>query len=240
METLHVILIECDNINSLGGSCLRDIYNIHRLLISKNTIPSNIYILTNNTTFFTKKNMINIFGNSSNNFENIINKLNNITSLYIHISGHGYQGKDVNNIELDGRCEQIVLSSGVFRDIDFNKLLVKYIPKNTKLRISVDTCHSGSFSNFSYQIINETKKITETKKNGYFTNAYSISACKDSQLDACDIGEYGGFGGGLTTHILDNNNLIEFLLGDPLKVKNNLIPILKLLNQEPVLLVDNL
>lgn len=238
MNNLCAILIECDNLNSLGGSCLRDVYNIYRLLTTNNVLPTNIYILTNNNAYFTKKNMINISKNSNIDIETVLKKIKEVDSVYIHISGHGYQGADVNHIELDNRCEQIVLSSGVFRDVDFNALLVKYIPQNMKLRVSVDTCHSGSFSNFSYQIINENKKIIETKKNGYFTNAYSISACKDSQLDACDIGDYGGFGGGLTTHILDNNNLIEFLIGDPLKVKNNLVPILKLLNQEPVLLVD--
>lgn len=239
MNNLFAILIECDNINSLGGSCLRDLHNIHRLLLSNNVLPTNIYILTNNIVYFTKKNIINIFGNSRNDFESILKKVKNLNSIFIHISGHGYQGSDDKHIELDNRCEQIVLSSGVFRDVDFNALLVKYIPQNMKIRVSVDTCHSGSFSNFSYQITNDNKKIVETKKNSYFTNAYSISACKDSQLDACDIGNYGGFGGGLTAHILDNNNLIEFLIGDPLKVKNNLVPILKLLSQEPVLLVDN-
>jgi hypothetical protein len=239
MNNLFAILIECDNLNSLGGSCLRDVYNIQRMLVSNNVLLTNIYILTNNIAYFTKKNINNISNNSKNDFENVLKKIKNTNNLYIHISGHGYQGSDDKHIELDNRCEQIVLSSGVFRDVDFNALLVKYVPQNMKLRVSVDTCHSGSFSNFSYQITNDNKKIVETKKTGYFTNAYSISACKDSQLDACDIGNYGGFGGGLTAHILDNNNLIEFLIGEPLKVKNNLVPILKLLSQEPVLLVDN-
>ena len=235
------ILIECDNTKSLGGSCERDLYNIYNMLMTKlKVLPKDIYILTNNIPYFTKKNIVtNLSSNMIGCFENILKKIGK-ESLYIHISGHGYQGNDVKKIELDGRCEQIVLSSGVFCDYMFNDMLKKYLMPQTILRISVDTCHSGSFSNFCFGIGKDGKKTLASKLNKpYFLNASSISACMDSQVDSCDIGNVGGFGGGLTCHILDNNNLIEFITGDAIKVRNNLLPILKLLKQEPVLLVDN-
>jgi hypothetical protein len=255
------ILIECDNTRTLGGSCERDLYNIHTMLVQTlKLIPTDIFILTNSIPYFTKRNInTNLSNNSVVELEkilkNMINKPPN--SVYIHISGHGYQGPDVKNIELDGRCEQIILSSGTLRDYQFNDLLKKYIQPSIPLRISVDTCHSGTFSNFCYVIGNNIKTNSQfsiDKTNSqflisktlaskicepYFTNAYSISACNDSQLDSCDIGSVGGFGGSLTCHILENNNLVEFLTGNPIKVKNNLLPILKLLNQEPILLIDN-
>jgi len=243
MDNIVAILIECDNVKSLGGSCERDLYNIYQLLITNKVNQSNIYILTNNIPYFTKKNIIgNVSNNTVNNIENILKTLNLVkdnNSLFIHISGHGYQTNDVNKIELDGRSEQIILSSGPLIDYQFNSLLVKYVPKNICLRISVDTCHSGTFSNLCYQIDKTNKKIPAIKApKPFFSNAYSISACTDSQLDSCDIGSVGGFGGGLTSHILENNNLVEFLVGNPNKVRDNLTPILKLLNQKPMLLTD--
>lgn len=253
------ILIECDNVHSLGGSCERDIKNIYERLILNNINPSNIYILTNNQHYFIKNEIkINLFSNGKSNLIKILDEINNLpsngvqiaNSIYIHISGHGYQGPDVKQIELDGRCEQIVLSSGVFADYDFYELLKTYINCNKKLRISVDTCHSGTFSNFTYEIdydianniannINHgwTKKIV-TKKNPYFLNAYSISACSDNQLDSCDIGNVG-FGGSLTVHLLENNNFEDFLFGSPIEVKLKLKNILKQLGQEPMLLCDS-
>jgi hypothetical protein len=231
-----VILIECDNVRSLGMSCERDIYNIYNILKSYNF---DTHILTNNIPYFINKNINkNVLNNNVNNLENIL-KNNKYAKLYIHISGHGYQCRDKKNIELDGLSEYIQLSSGTFNDYSFNELLKKYVPIDCIIRIAVDTCHSGTFSNFTYQIINNNKiPACKNINSSYFTNAYSISACRDNQLDSCDIGDYGGFGGGLTSHILDNNNLIEFLFGNPIIVCNNLIPILKKLNQEPILLID--
>jgi hypothetical protein len=223
MEHYTAILIECDNTRSLGGSCERDIRNISEKLISKNVSKENIFILTNKN-------------NSISELEKILQK--KISHLYIHISGHGYQGSNINCKDIDGSCEQIVLSSGTFNDFQFNDMLTKYLSKDTIVRVAVDTCHSGTFSNFRYQITKDNKKIEVTRKNNYFLNAYSISACKDTELDSCDIGNIG-FGGSLTVHLLDNNNFEEFILGSPIKVRDNLINILGLLNQEPILLVDN-
>lgn len=249
------ILIECDNISSLGGSCERDIYNIYNRLISNYVDTSNIYILTNNQQYFIKNDIkINLFDNHKLNLIKILNKVkynyhynhNNNTNIYIHISGHGYQGPDIKQIELDGKCEQIVLSSGILTDYDFYELLRTYISIDKKIRISVDTCHSGTFSNFTYEVIcneissNSTNNFIckiATKKTPYFLNAYSISACSDSQLDSCDIGNIG-FGGSLTVHLLENNNFEDFLFGSPLEVKQKLKNILRKLGQEPMLLCD--
>jgi len=231
------ILIECDNARSLGGSCERDLCVIRgNLLEIYGADNIDIYVLTNNLKYFTDRRISHLMDNSITNFKNILSKVS--TKLYIHISGHGYQGNDVQHNELDGRCEQIVLSSGVMTDYNFYDCLKQYVGQNTMIRVSVDTCHSGTFSNFAFQ---QTDRLIDAVKRPtpYFTNAYSLSACSDSQLDSCDIGDHG-FGGGLTCHLVDNNNLAEFLNGDPVKARNRLIPILKMLHQDPILLVDNL
>jgi hypothetical protein len=249
MNNNVAILIECDNVRSLGGSCERDIYNIYNRLLSLSHDPPynprNIYILTNNINYFIKHNInINLTNNSVKEFENILANLSNPSdqsdqsNVYIHISGHGYLGYDVRHIEISNYCEQIILSSGVLTDYNFNDILIKYLQQTVQIRISVDTCHSGTFSNFTYEILSNDSKVIATKKNPYFLNAYSISACKDNELDSCDISNVG-YGGSLTVHLLDNNNFEEFLFGNPIKVKNELSIILKLLNQEPVLLIDN-
>jgi len=236
MDTFICILIECDNVKSLGKSCERDIFNIYNELILNKANPNNIYILTNNTVFFIQKNIsLNLFSNNINNLENILNN-NNSKSYYFHISGHGYIGY-INNKNKNIKCEQIILSSGVLTDYKFNDILMKYIDKNASIRISIDTCHSGTFSNLCYKIIDDKTHIQVTEKESYFLDAYSISACNDNELDSCDIGKVG-FGGSLTVHLLDDNNFIEFIFGDKIKVKNNLAKILKLLKQEPILCCD--
>jgi hypothetical protein len=245
MNNLIAILIECDNIKSLGKSCERDIYNIYQKLTLIGYDKSNIYIMTNNKNYFNEKNIAsNLFNNRITNFTNILNKIQktNYDSIYIHISGHGYQGQDIKNIELDGRCEQIILSSGVLSDYDFYSILMNNVEKSKRIRITIDTCHSGTFSNFTYEIClkapNQITKKTATKKDPYFLNAYSLSACSDNQLDSCDIGEVG-FGGSLTVHLLEDHNLEDFLFGSPFEVKIKLQNILKQLKQEPILLCDN-
>lgn len=232
------ILIECDNIRSLGGSCERDINNIYERLLLNGLDKSNIYILTNNKQYFINKGIkINLLDCTKSNLIDALSKVLSTNSLYIHISGHGYQGLDIKQIELDGKCEQIVLSSGILTDYDFYELLTKYVNYDKKIRMTIDTCHSGTFSNFTYEICSGQKQIA-TKKTPYFLNAFSISACADNQLDACDIGNIG-FGGSLTVHLLENNNFEDFLFGSPFEVKQKLQNILRLLGQEPMLLCDN-
>jgi hypothetical protein len=247
MQNRIAILIECDNVKSLGGSCERDVYNIYQKLISLSYNKSDIYIMTNNKHYFHEKNIsLNVLDNNVVNFTNTLNNLKlkqtDYKSIYIHISGHGYQGPDIKNIELDGRSEQIVLSSGVLPDYDFYSILTTYVEKSKCIRVTVDTCHSGTFSNFTYEIYSNTpNQITKqlaTRKNPHFLNAYSLSACSDNQLDSCDIGDVG-FGGSLTVHLLEDHNLEDFLFGSPFEVKIKLQKILKQLRQEPILLCDN-
>jgi hypothetical protein len=240
MNKVIAILIECDNIKSLGKSCERDIYNIYERLIMIGLSKSDIYIMTNNKNYFYEKNIsINVFDNGLINLTNVFNGLKqiNFDLIYIHISGHGYQGPDIKKIELDGKCEQIVLSSGILPDYDFYSLLVKFVEKNKYIRMTIDTCHSGTFSNFTYEINSNMSKQLATKKEPYFLNACSLSACSDSQLDSCDIGDVG-FGGSLTVHLLENYNLEDFLFGSPFEVKIKLQNVLKKLGQEPILLCD--
>lgn len=239
MENYICILIECDNVNSLGLSCQRDLFNIYNELVKNNTNKNNIHIFTNTKSFFIQRKIINnLYDNSITTIEEIIKNNINNNEYYFHISGHGYLGNDIRKIEITRNCEQIILSSGVLTDYQFNDLLVKYINKNAVLRVTVDTCHSGTFSNFCNKIIDINTKKLVTKKDFYFTNAFSISACNDLELDSCDIGDVG-FGGSLTVHLLEQDNFSNFIFGDKIKSRDNLLKKLKMLKQEPILLTDN-
>jgi len=230
------ILIECDNQRNLGGSCERDLITIRNQLIGLYGADGiEIYCLTNSSNYFTGRGVGNVMTNTITNFKQLLQKVSH--RLYIHISGHGYQGVDRRHNELDGRCEQISLSSGVMTDYMFYDCLKQSVDRTCMIRITVDTCHSGTFSNFAYQVTDRLIPAS-IRPVAYFTNAYSLSACSDSQSDSCDIGDHG-FGGGLTCHLVDSDNLSEFLNGRPVKVRDRLIPILKLLRQDPVLLVDS-
>lgn len=253
------ILIECDNQNNLGKACQRDIVNVTKRLVKNNPDNWNIYIFTYTPSYFVKL-VSDVNVNNQNhikavlsrehkmNFEQILQKakLDNggeINELYIHVSGHGYSNSDSTRNELDGRSEYIITPTQVLSDNTMYNMLLKNIDKNTKIRIAVDTCRSGTFSNFQYQFDNSTYRNAVRNPKPYFTNAWSISSCLDSQSSMNDIGEISGFGGSLTVQMLDNVNVFEnFMSSDRneiLKTLNSLKPILAKLRQTPLLLCDN-
>lgn len=186
----------------------------------------------------------------------------NPSMIYIHFSGHGYQMKDKSNDEIDGKDEYINIHLNpesrprdlrrIFDD-DIYQGLTSVVPKDCKLRMTFDCCHSGTMSDFAFKVVpNGTGKdyklepFKKNKKSGFFSDAISISACSDNEVDYNEIGQTIGFGGALTVHLLENEKeaktLSNFLLGkkeDTIKTLNTLTPILKLLNQTPILLFDN-
>jgi hypothetical protein len=253
------ILIECDNQNNLGKACQRDVVNVTKRLVKNNPDNWNIYIFTFTPSYFVKL-LSDVNVNNQNhikavlsrehkmNFEQILQKakLDNggeINELYIHVSGHGYSNSDSTRNELDGRSEYIITPTQVLSDNTMYNILLKNIDKNTKIRIAVDTCRSGTFSNFQYQFDNSTYRNAVRNPKPYFTNAWSISSCLDSQSSMNDIGEISGFGGSLTVQMLDNLNVFEnFMSSDRNEISkslNSLKPILAKLRQTPLLLCDN-
>ena len=231
------ILIEADPSNSLGGSCINDLIytanyledyvkeinilttsNLDDLKISKFPKKSNFYI-------FDKETLIDLLKNISDN-----------STIFVLISGHGYQKKDLSNDEIDGKDEYIRSKKSIILDDDLRDIFI--VPLKEKNNINfigmIDTCHSGSMFDLDYSF-NGNEWIIDTKRELLNVNAISIGACKDNQLDNCDVGNIG-FGGSLTVHMIDND-LIKDLF-DLKKVKNiyfNLLRILKKLNQTPVL-----
>ena len=231
------ILIEADPSNSLGGSCINDLIytanylegfvNEINILTTSNIDDSRVRKFPRHCNFFLfdKQILIDLLNNISDN-----------STIFVLISGHGYQKIDLSNDEIDGKDEYIRSKKSIILDDDLRDIFI--VPLKEKNNINfigmIDTCHSGSMFDLDYSF-NGNEWIIDTKRELLNVNAISIGACKDNQLDNCDLGNIG-FGGSLTVHMIDND-LIKDLF-DLKKVKNTyfkLLKILKKLNQTPVL-----
>jgi hypothetical protein len=60
---------------------------------------------------------------------------------------------------------------------------------------------------------NGSKFVIDTRRNDVINKfAISLSACADSQLSMCDVGDKTGFGGSLTTGVLNMDKCLENLI----------------------------
>ena len=225
---VHVLLIESDNMRSLGGSCLRDIVNIDYYVneFSKQTNITRgqtiVLTIDNDTKIqskFTTKN--NIVFDKLNNYKSIFTTFtNNVKQndyAIILVSGHGYQTTSKTSEETDKLDEYIAYNGGIILDNELNALLVSKLGKTKRTFCLGDTCHSGTLFDI----------------NNTIPNVYSLSACLDNQLDSCDIGYNAGFGGALTVQLLDIANSIKTLL---LGQKNEINALVSKLSSKLILL----
>jgi len=96
---------------------------------------------------------------------------NTKTALTIFFTGHGAQVKDKSGDEDDGFDEAMVFDSGHIVDDDLLVLLEDTCPKNLRVLLLTDCCHSGSI--WDLQSEKDKSKLPE--------NVISVSAAKDSQ-----------------------------------------------------------
>jgi hypothetical protein len=231
---VHVMLIEADNMRSLGGSCLRDVVNIDYYVneFSKQTQISRgqtlVLSIDNDpkirTKFTTKNNIIfDRLNNYKSGFATFTNNVKPNDYAIILVSGHGYQKSSKTNEETDKLDEYIAYNGGIILDNELNALLVSQLSKTKRTFCLGDTCHSGTLFDI----------------NNTVPNVYSLSACLDNQLDSCDIGYNAGFGGALTVQLLDITDAIKTLLlgqkGEINTLVSKLSSKLILLNQKPLL-----
>jgi len=247
IEMNYAILIECDDKQTLGGSCFRDVCNVATALkVRMKYASANIFMCLSsevNVTSAKKKGYVNAFVASKATLLSIIQKivtcsLGNELSLYMHISGHGYQCRDIGSLdEQDGYDEYVVLGSQErMKDDELNILLRQGVPKSCRLRVSIDTCHSGTLCDFSYE-----NNVFNLHSVPFFSDALSVSACADNELDNCDVGDVVGYGGVLTIHMLEVPSAFETFLAsrEPWKVSQMLKPILAKCNQKITICSDH-
>lgn len=116
--------------------------------------------------------------------------------LYIHYSGHGSYTRDRDGDERDGRDELICPADHTsIVDDELFDMLVMGLPKDVKLRVVFDCCHSGSALDlptrymYGYHVARENRYV----KN---KDIVMISGCRDNQTSA--DAWIGGFTGALT------------------------------------------
>jgi len=139
------------------------------------------FILTDNIKKI--KNLINendiVYDNAtSEKIKYYLNKLNkNYKNIHIYYSGHGSNINDLNKDEKDGKDECIVPSdiNNLITDDYLYKNFIKKLKKNTKCRIIIDCCHSGTIFDLQY-VNNRNKNINKTN-----TDVIVISGCMDRQ-----------------------------------------------------------
>ena len=232
------ILLEADQDNTLGGSCIRDLYNLSNhlpdifdriLVFSHQDLSDQHHFFNPKCTFLRNHTLLKTISEIVSNFQ--------LELLFMSISGHGYQQKDQDNDELDGMDEYIKINGQKLLDDQFRSLIIEQIPEKCTFIGLCDTCHSGSMFDLDYDF-NGTKWTRASHRPPVLRNCLSLGACLDNQLDNCDIGETVGFGGSLTVHVIEQN-LLPFLLNgqesDLLLVYQKLKNTFKSLNQIPVL-----
>lgn len=187
-------------------------------------------------------------------YQFVRNKMKPGQTLMVLISGHGTQVPDQNGDEIDGKDEMIVVDDFIaIRDDELYKEIVLPEMKRpehlrVKLRLVTDTCHSGTmfdlliqYQETSHSPINP-KSWKIAHRNGReiikrikgTIDILSLSACKDSELAYCDISHYGGFGGALTSTLLDTNGLHSFAHARIQETVKRISPYLNRAGQTPV------
>lgn len=121
--------------------------------------------------------------------ENIIQSIKNIISqskdgdeLFFSFSGHGSFRKDNNKEERDGKDEMFIsLDMKGILDDEFRSLF-QTIPKNRKVTVLMDCCHSGTILDLPYSFYHpKQKKYTIENKYSFQCPILLLSGCRDPQ-----------------------------------------------------------
>lgn len=120
--------------------------------------------------------------------------------LLVTISSHGWLSGVGEYIVFQGRQYSNTVISKWFTPLAGANTLQKNVPgrnispeTSLQILILVDTCHSGHMTGFP----RGGSQLPSTAK------ICSISACSDTEQDSDDISDQFGFGGGLTTAVVD-------------------------------------
>lgn len=221
--------------NAELGGCINDVKNIQNLLIKQYDYkPENIIMLTDETS-------------EKATYDNILKRLRELvksdaTHMYFHYSGHGSYMNDNNGDDRDGKdeclCPLDYNNKGFIRD-DIIKSIVKDLPKEKKLTMLIDACHSATMVDLKYELDCASVNQSATKDNEAYLyqnwsydfklhenhqynddiNVLTISGCRDSQTSA-DAWIQSKYQGAFTYHfmkVLELNKYdikIKYLLKD--------------------------
>ena len=209
---MYAILIECDPGTTLGGSCFRDVHNMATYLISKcHFLPECIYVLT---TSMPKQGIIGVNYRHSLDIIAVHRDVQSYRPKYmvVLLSGHGFGVGDADGDETDGQDEAITVGQGMITDDMLYSEIVQQCQCN--MLLLSDTCHSGTMFDLP-KVWNGSQFVKQSCRDDSVTTCkvFSLSACSDSQLSMCDVGDETGFGGSLCTALVNGPLFGEFISG---------------------------
>lgn len=176
--------------NELSG-CINDSENLRGFLKEKN--------------YFVDDEMTSMTDNSADNLkptkENILFQLDKLCEfandnkdkevfLFLSYSGHGYFLTDLTGDEEDGQDEVLCPIDcdyvGYITDDELKANLVDKLPKNVKLCILIDSCHSGTMLDLKYdfKVDNQCTYVTKDKLQDSECDVIMISGCQDFDVSS--------------------------------------------------------
>lgn len=247
MNHTIAILLDVDPGKTLGGSTERDVINITNY-IEKHKLVKEVYIFSNHLKSklnpFSKEKKSRhfvIFGRTiEQQIKTILDRHKlQMDSVFVYISGHGYQTLSRERDEKDNRDEYVRTGKQMIIDNLFWKMFIKDMDPSISFLGICDTCHSGSMFDLDFEWNDSSKTwISSSNRKPVYKKAFSLGACMDSQLENCDIGNTCGFGGALTVQLLDQNlikDLFMFTKLDLIYVWKKISKKLRVFRQQPVI-----
>lgn len=140
------------------NGCINDTENMKRYLVKNKYFEDDDFIMMNDNQrgtnlYPTKNNILEQFGDLVKFAKNEIFKAN-IVYLFLAYSGHGTYLTDVNEDEIDGKDEALCPidcdKNGYITDDVLKQYFIYKLPKNVKLTILIDACHSGTAMDLKY------------------------------------------------------------------------------------------
>lgn len=197
------------------GGCINDSKRLGNFLVSKRYFKSGDITMMNDeftdNRYPTKENIMKQLKQIVNFTRT--NRARNI-ELFVSYSGHGYYVKDTNGDEVDGKDEVLCPvdcdTQGYITDDTLREEFIDKLPRNVKLVMLVDACHSGTVLDLRYSYKADASPIT---MNNWISNTQCdvvmISGCRDNQtsadafLENPDKKKYE-YQGAMTASFLDN------------------------------------
>ena len=137
--------------------------------------------------------------------ESVNNPDNNLTTLWIHYSGHGSYVKDDNGDDTGGYDEVLCpLDGGYIRDDDLHTLFAQ-LNEKAHLVCIFDCCHSGTALDLPYHYNHKTNQCTKTSTSCRIKcKALLLSGCREEQVaaDVHGIMERYTYNGAFTAALL--------------------------------------
>jgi len=186
-----LIGINYKNTFSELSGCINDSQNLKKFLLEKDYFKNNEIIMMNDNKngllYPTKNNILKMLDNM------ITFSLNNKDKkvlLFLAYSGHGYNIKDENGDEEDGRdevlCPVDYSTSGFIEDDILKSNFIDKLPSNVTLVSLIDACHSGTMLDLKYNYaidrLNTVTIYEKLKKTE--CDVIMISGCLDKQTSA--------------------------------------------------------